>query len=73
MAVISITVPDAMLPRVVTALTAAGGYSATLPDGTPNPQTPAQFAKAMVAAYVKQVVKTYEAEQSAATNNIDVT
>ena len=66
MAVIQLTVPDALLPTVVEALSTAGGYSSTLPDGTPNPQTAAQFAKAQIIAYVKQVVKNHEAQKAAA-------
>ena len=72
MAQIVLTVPDAMLSRVVTALSERGGYRATLSDGTANPQTRAQFAKQQIALFVRESVKLYEAEQARATNDIDV-
>lgn len=65
MATISITIPDASLQRVVDGMCAWHGYSATLPDGTPNSQTKGQFVKARIAAFVKESVKN--AETAAAT------
>lgn len=65
MAQITITIPDAVVQRVLTAMCNTYGYQATLPDGTPNPQTQAQFARAQLAAYVKAVVTAYEATQAA--------
>lgn len=53
--------------RVITALCAVNGYQATLPDGTANPQTPAQFAKACVVAYIRQTVFGYEQSQAGST------
>lgn len=61
MATITLNIPDAMLPRVTAALCASAG----VPDTNAN-------AKAQVVAYIKQVVKNYEADQSAVNNNIDV-
>lgn len=72
MAVISLTIPDVQLPRVLAALSTRGGYSATLPNGQPNPQTQAQFAKAQIILYVKEIVKQEEAKAAAAVNDIDV-
>lgn len=65
MAQIAITIPDAQVARVQDAFAGAYGYSATLPDGSPNPQTRAQFAKAKVIEYVVSVVKGYEAQRDA--------
>lgn len=65
MAQITITVPDAALPRVLAAFATAYGYQATLPDGTANPQTQAQFAKQKLADHVKAVVTTHEANKAA--------
>lgn len=46
MAQIVINVNDAIIGDVRKALAAhAGGYSPTLEDGTPNPQTRAEFAR----------------------------
>lgn len=33
------------------------GYSATLPDGTPNPQTKAQFNKAQIRRIIKEAYR----------------
>jgi hypothetical protein len=42
------------IPQVVDALSAYWGYSATLTDGSPNPQTKGQFIQQKLAQYVKQ-------------------
>lgn len=55
MATISITVPDAVVARVLDAIAAQYGYDATR-DGTK-----AQFAKAILARFMKEVVVAYEA------------
>lgn len=65
MAQITVTIPDAVLPRVLAAFAASYGYQATMPGGAPNPQTQAQFAKQKLADYVKAVVTAYEASQAA--------
>lgn len=59
MASITLTIPDAVLPRVLDAVAAKWGFN---PGG---PQTKAQFAKAALAAYLKATVKQYEAEVAA--------
>lgn len=59
MASIQITVPDAVLSRVLDAVSAKWGYN---PGGG---QTKAQFAKATLAAYLKSIVRDYEAEVAA--------
>lgn len=73
MATISITIADSDLQRVVTDICGLFTYQATIPSGvvgvpdTPNPETPGQFAKRMVATQVKTWCKTYEAQQAAVT------
>lgn len=61
MATISITVPDAVQTRVVDAICARKGYVAG------QGQTKAQFVKAQIALFIKNEVKSYEAEQAAKT------
>jgi hypothetical protein len=58
MATISITVPDPVVQRVLDAVAATYGYD---PD---TDGTKAQFARAQVAAVVKNVVVSYEAQQA---------
>lgn len=65
MATISIDVPNEALPRVREAFLKTFGYSATLEDGSPNPETPTQFTRRMISQYVKEVTKTYEADLAA--------
>lgn len=78
MATISLTIPDAVIQRVLDALGGTYGYKATLEDGTPNPQTKAQFSKAVVADYVKKIVRQWEAQQAGQTayntaaNDVDI-
>lgn len=54
MAQLTLTSPDAALPRVVDALCAHGGWTAE--SGVARPQ----FARQHVAAYVKRVVRDHE-------------
>lgn len=65
MASISVTIPDAVLPRVLNAFASRYGYLATLTnaDDQPvaNPETKAQFAKRMLAEHIKRVVREEEA------------
>ncbi len=68
MATITITVPDAVAPRVLNAICGLHGYRETVPDLStpdtpvmvPNPQTKAQFTRQIVAAYVLEQVREYE-------------
>lgn len=55
MAVISITIPDAQINRVVDGVCLAYNYQATI-GGSPNPETKAQFAKRMLIERLKQMV-----------------
>lgn len=59
MATISITVPDPAAPRVLNAVAKAYGYDAAR-DGTK-----AEFAKAVVAKFLKEVVAGVEANEAA--------
>jgi len=61
MATITLTIPDVMLPRVVTALCLPANVAETNAN-----------AKTQVADYIKERVKNYEAAQSKTTNDIDV-
>lgn len=65
MATIQITIPDAQLTRVVNAFTDSFFYAPTILDGQgvaiPNPETRNQFAKRMVAQWVKEIVIAREA------------
>jgi hypothetical protein len=64
MAQIQITIPDAVLPRVVDAFAATYGYQPTI-DGAPNPETKAAFAKRQVIAFIKRTVADREAGAAA--------
>ena len=65
MATISITVPDAAVPRIV------AGFEATVRGGKPAGMTDAAFVKSRLAAYVKSVVRAYEMEQAAQQARVD--
>jgi hypothetical protein len=59
MAQIVLNIPDAVVGRVLDAVAATQGY---VEGGS---QTKAQFARAHVAGYVKEMVISYEASQAA--------
>lgn len=67
MANLSISIPDAMLPRVTEAFKAAYNYQATLPDGTPNPETDTQFVRRQILNYVKELTVAHEAASASST------
>lgn len=73
MATIQITIPDAQLTRVVNSFTDSFGYAPMILDNSvppiaiPNPETRNQFAKRMVAEWVKQRVITQESFMAAET------
>jgi hypothetical protein len=71
MAIISITIPDAALNRVITAICAQNNYQDIIlgPAFTeiPNPETKAAFAKRMIINVVKDQVKSYEVRQAGLT------
>jgi len=66
MATISITIPDAAMPRIIAAYCALFGYQAVLEDGTPNPETKAAFTKRMVIRHVRGIVTSYEGDTAVA-------
>lgn len=75
MAVITLQIPDAALPRVVDALCARDQYDARKaafleenPGGTFP--TRAAFAKGVIADFVRTVTRHYEAEASAASARV---
>lgn len=57
----SITVPDDKQAEIVDTLAKAHGWTATLPDGTPNPETRAQAARRGVVQYLKSTYREYKA------------
>lgn len=61
----TLQIPTAAVTRIATAFCATYGYQATLEDGTANPQTPVQFTRQQVAAYIKAIVIAYEATVAA--------
>lgn len=62
MAQITITIPDGIAPRVLQGFTNHYGYSPTLDNGDPNPETRAQFAKRKLIEIVKEAVRQQEME-----------
>jgi hypothetical protein len=64
MTIISINIPDAITPRVINAFARKYGYRQTLEDGTANPITKAQFAKAKLIEFIKQSVKDMEVDDA---------
>lgn len=59
MAVISITIPDAQINRVIDGICLACNYQATI-NGVANPETKAQFAKRMLIEQMKALVSQGE-------------
>ena len=70
MATVSFTIPDAVMPRVTDAFVAVYGYSSTLPNGDPNPETQVQFARRMVREYVRNVLAAFEAGSAGETASV---
>ena len=65
MATMTINIPDAVANRVTNGVCARYGYQAVFEDGTPNPETKAQFAKRMVILFIKRAVREAEMEAAA--------
>ncbi len=76
MAQISVTIPDAALPRVLDAFASSYQYKATVPDPAnpsltiPNPQTKAQFARSRLISYMQDIVRAHEANAAAETARV---
>ncbi len=64
MATLSITIPDDKLGRVRAAFGVAYGYQDTI-NGSPNPESLAQFTRRRVIEYIKDVVRAHEAQSAA--------
>jgi hypothetical protein len=62
-ATISITVPNAVLTRVVDGVCGSMGYQDTI-GGVANPETRAQFAQRMLREWVKARVRAWETSQA---------
>ncbi len=59
--IVTFTIPDAKKALVVDALCSEGGYQATLPDGSANPVSKAQFARrVMIQLGIKDPMRRYE-------------
>lgn len=71
MASITLTIPNAIVPRVLNGFCSNQGYTPILEDGQPNPKTQQQFIKRKIMEYVKNAVRADEIEKArnlAATN-----
>lgn len=62
MATVTLSIPDAALPRVIAAFVGRYNWPTTI-DGVPNPETQAQFAKRMVAEFIRHTVRDWELGQ----------
>ena len=73
MAVITFTIPDAVVQRVLDAYATTFSYSPILMDGTTNPETKAAFTKRMITNQIKGIVKASEggAANTTAQNNVE--
>lgn len=73
MALISITIPDAQLTRVVDGIAGQYNYQAMVPGAAlsdppvTNPETKNAFVKRMMIKWVKESVKAWEATQASNT------
>jgi len=61
---LSVTVPDAQATAILADFCAYNGYQETI-NGAPNPQTKAQFAKAVVIKFVRESIKAQRAAAAA--------
>jgi hypothetical protein len=70
MANITITIPDAMLPRVQAAVAADQGWQAQVPDPAnpgqtiPNPETQVELVRRVLKNYLRTITVGYEAGQA---------
>ncbi len=73
MATITLTAPTTVFTRITNAITTRYGYQATLPDGSANPQTKAEFARQWIIQRLIDEVKQQEIAVLAATDASTVT
>lgn len=66
MAQLIITIPDNIAARVNQAFSNAHGYLTTI-NGSPNPESRAQFNQRIIRELIKNTVLSWEADQAAAT------
>lgn len=60
MPTVCFTLSGADLVRLVTAICTRFGYSATLPNGDPNPQTPQEFTRLRIAQWARHETIAHE-------------
>ena len=75
MSVITLNIPDAALPRIISAFVKVYNYQEFIKVNgvkTPNPETKVQFTRRMVIAFIKGVVKEEETRLAAANVVTDV-
>lgn len=68
-----LTYPAGDGARIADALTTRYGYSDTLPNGDPNPQTKTEFVRQLLVAWIKREVREHEAATASATAAAAVT
>lgn len=81
MAQITFTIPDAVLPRVISSLCNYYNYQSTVTNAqgqsVPNPETQSAYAKRMIAQVMLNAIKTAESQSAqqaaiaAANANVD--
>ena len=54
MATFTVTINDADVTTVATAICANNNYQATLPDGTPNPVDPVSYARLVIINFMRE-------------------
>jgi hypothetical protein len=67
---ITITIPDAAVPRVLNGFADARGYTGTNPQG--NPETKAQFAKRQLILFILNELKRQEWSTAAAQSRVTI-
>ncbi len=65
MPTVSVTVSTDALARIHAAVASVYGYSDKLSDGTKNPQNIQQFTAEAIANFLKDVVRSFEANRAA--------
>ncbi len=63
---LSVTVPDAHAAAILADFCAYHGYRETLESGAPNPLTKAQFARSVIAKFVKKSLREQRSIAAAA-------